>query len=231
MIDNTNYVAPTHVAPSDAARKNNNEFHIYDVAYFSRPYAATPNMDRGEMWMTTNYTYEGHPVYMWLDIGKDGVQASEAYIDMRNADPKLLEDASWLSPTYGASYFPNLEDYTTKKFGSPQSVPLTNESGETLMSAELQGLAREHGMREINKPHVRAFDEYKEWRDLNEFKMGPYEEGDYWKYLDSVLDDMANNRTDYIGKANSFESVKYLYDQSPEASHPEPEDFDREYDE
>ena len=27
----------------------------------------------GEMWMDTNYTYDGHPISVWHDIGRDAV--------------------------------------------------------------------------------------------------------------------------------------------------------------
>ena len=214
QFDSEHYQVPDHVRPSDAARQKNTTFDITDVRYFKQEKLRDDSSDymHGEMWLNTNYFYDGKPVSVWLDIGRDGIIASELYLD--------LEEESFGSTNadkYGKSSFPNLEDYVHNKpeFSGFDKLPLTNKNGETVMASELMGLAREYGMQNVNKPHVMSYDEYKDFRDINVSRMGEYQDYDYSEYIGSVVEDMTSNRTEYIGKYTTPDQAEMLSEYDP----------------
>lgn len=204
IFDNEHYETPEHVRPKEQSRKNETKLSISDVRYYSDKWNGSEGL-YGEMWLDTNYTYDGYPVSIWLDINKDlGVVASETYLRM---DGRTYASNGSM---YGQEEMPNIEDYLAKKLGEypgAENVILKNEKGEELTDADLNGLCREFGMQNINKPHVMSFDEYRLYREKNESRMGPYEAHDYDRYLDSVMQDMTENRTEYIGEITKPEQI------------------------
>ena len=141
-----------------------------------------------------------------------GIIASELYIDISD------DEFSTNADKYGKDSFPNFETYIARKYGEEKSlsdVSVVNDKGESINGSELIGLAREYGMLNINKPHVMSFEEYSDWRELNVERMGPYKDYDYNEYINSALEDVNVNRTEYIG--NYKKDFEQLYLDDPAA--------------
>ena len=210
-FDIDKYKVPDHVRP----RKCHTVFNISDVRYFKHD-AVRQNEDNymnGEIWLDTNYMYDGHPVAVWLDVGKDEIWASEVYVD------ETGDSRSTNAEKYGSNSFPNIQGYNIadgEDLRPSDSIIVENNKGETMTSSELMGLAREYGMQHINEPHVMCYEEYRAFREVNESKMGPYQDGDYDRYISDVCEDMAQNRTKYIGKYTTPDSACNLYLDDPQ---------------